>query len=132
MQTYLDAIQVDPDKLNYMLACLWHRGKEFNIDNLERDAMLIKYLPERKKMVMYWFVSGCLSYLSNGFPRIFSGGGTITHNVFDSQMRLLDTLANSDMTKKDSVRKGNLMDALYTMDEIMRRNEEIREKTKSR
>lgn len=129
MQTYLDAMQQDPQKINHLLACLWHRGNAFEINNLETDAALLRRLPEVQKMVMYWFVNGCTIALANGFPRVFSGtGGSIKHNVFDSQLRLLDTLANSDMTKKDAVRKGNLIDALYTMDESLRRQEDVKDK----
>ena len=79
-------------------------------------------------MVMYWFITGSIINLGEQFPRVFSGSSTVNHNVFDSQLRLLDTLASSDMTKKDAVRQGKLMDALYTMDESLRRQEEIEEK----
>lgn len=131
MQTYLDAMRQDPLKMNHLLACLWHRGKAFDISRLEHDAALIRHLPEAQKMVMYWFITSCMINLGNQFPDVFSGGGTVTRNVFDSQLRLLDTLANSDMTKKDSVRKGNLLDALYTMDESLRRQEEMEEKIRN-
>ncbi|WP_291528597.1 hypothetical protein [Bacteroides sp. UBA939] len=131
MQTYLDAMQQEPLKINHLLACLWHRGKTFDINRLDDDAAFIRHLPEAKKMVMYWFITGCMINLTGSFPRVFSGGkGTVKHNVFDSQLRLLDTLANSDMTKKDAVRKGLLVDALYTMDESVRRQEEMEEKFK--
>lgn len=126
MQTYLDAMQQDPQKINHLLACLWHRKKCFDINHLDRDAALIRHLPESQKIVMYWFVNGCIIALADNFPRVFSGNGvSIKHNVFDSQLRLLNTLADSDMTKKDAVRKGNLIDALYTMDESLRHQEEI-------
>lgn len=131
MQTYLDAMQQDAQKINHLLACLWHRGKNFDIDRLDADAALLSHLPEAMKIVMYWFITGCIIYLGEQFPRVFSGNsGSIRQNVFDSQLRLLDTLANSDMTKKDAVRKGNLVDALYTMDESVRRQEEMEERLK--
>lgn len=37
---------------------------------------------------------------------------------------LVIALAQGDMTKKDAVRKGRLYDALYSMDEALRRQEE--------
>lgn len=131
MQTYLDAMHQDPQKINQLLACLWHRGSSFDINRLERDAALLSHLPDIQKMVMYWFITGNMINLGFHYPRVFSGGGAITRNVFDSQLRLLDTLANSDMTKKDSVRKGNLLDAIYTMDESLRRQEEMEEKIRN-
>lgn len=128
MQTYLDAMQQDSGKLPLLLACLWHRGERFDINKLETDAALLHQLPDAMKMVMYWFITGCIINLGEQFPRIFSGSGTVSRNVFDSQLRLLDTLAGSDMTKKDAVRQGKLMDALYSMDESIRRQEEMEEK----
>lgn len=131
LQTYQDAMRNDPEKVNWVLACVWHRGKSFDIDRLERDAALLQRLPADQKMVMYWFVSSCLSNFGEQFPRLFVGGKeTISHNVLDMQLRLLDSLANHDMTKKDAVRKGLLMDALYSMDESIRRQEEMEDKVK--
>lgn len=124
MQTYLDALRSDPSRLDSLLACVWHRGKRFDIDRLERDARLLHHLPDADKMVMCWFITGSLAILGEQYPRVFSGGGTSRNPVFDSQLRLLDSLAGSDMTKKDAVRKGLLIDALYTMDESIRRKEE--------
>lgn len=34
------------------------------------------------------------------------------------------------MTKKDAVRNGNLLDALYAMDESVRKQEELEERMK--
>lgn len=132
MQTYLDAMQQDPQKINHLLACLWHRKATFDINRLDNDAALLRHLPEAQKIVLYWFINGSIINLSGHFPRIFCGeeNSNVKHNVFDSQLRLLDTLANSDMTKKDAVRKGSLMDALYTMDESIRRQEEMEERLK--
>lgn len=124
LQTYLDAMKDDPAQINYLLACLWHRKAVFDINHLERDATLLSHLPADQKMVMYWFVLGSLSQISFNYPRIFSGSSKTTGRVFDAQMRLLDSLAQSDMTKKPEVRKGYLIDALYSMDESMRRQEE--------
>lgn len=135
MQTYLDAMQSDPSKIDYLLACLWHRRKVFDINRIDHDAAILHHLPETKKVVMYWFILGSLTAMSYSFPRIFSGTGTgkVSGNgqVFDSQLRLLDSLAQSDMTKKPEVRKGFLLDALYSMDESIRRKEETEERLKS-
>lgn len=131
LQTYLDAMSSDRTKLEYALACLWHTGKAFDINRLEHDARLLRRLPATKKMVMYWYILGTMKYWAASYPRVFSGGsGKIIGNVFDSQLRLLDSLAHHDMTKKDSVRKGLFIDALYSMDEQLRIQEEMNEKMK--
>lgn len=131
MQTYLDAMRQDAQKLSPLLACLWHRGERFDINKLETDTALLHQLPDTTKMVMYWFITGCIINLGEQFPRVFSGSGSVSRNVFDSQLRLLDTLAGSDMTKKDAVRQGKFMDALYSMDESIRRQEEMEEKIRN-
>ena len=65
-----------------------------------------------------------MEFIGSQFPRVFSGGGSVTGNVFESQLRLLDSLAKNDMTKKPAVREGLLYDALMTMDESIRMQEE--------
>lgn len=129
LQTYLDAMRADSSKIDYLLATLWHRGKTFDINRIDSDAALLRHLPEAKKIVMYWFILGSLSLIAAWYPRVFSGGGKPgpSGRVFDAQLRLLDSLAQSDMTRKPEVRRGLLLDALYSMDESIRRREEMEE-----
>lgn len=129
LQTYLDAMRADSSKIDYLLATLWHRGKTFDINRIDSDAALLRHLPEAKKIVIYWFILGSLSILAAWYPRVFSGGGKPGPSgcVFDAQLRLLDSLAQSDMTRKPEVRRGLLLDALYSMDESIRRREEMEE-----
>lgn len=122
--TYMDAMQRSPEEIDKVLAILWHSGKQFDIERMEQDAKVLHRLPRATKMIMFWFVSACLADFSDQFPRLFNGGGATTRNVLDSQLRLLDTLAQGDMTKKDQVRQGILIDAFYTMDEAVRKQEE--------
>ena len=131
LQTYLDAVTSDSGKLEYAIACLWHTNKSFDINRLEHDARLLRRLSAKKKMVIYWYILGSLQCLADSYPRVFSGGnGKIVGNVLDHQLRLLDSLAHHDMTKKESVRKGLFIDALYSMDEQLRIQEEMKERMK--
>ena len=131
--TYLDAVSKDHGQLCRCLACVWHRGQEFDIDNLERDADLIGRLDDDVKQVMFWYVQGSLDALQQRFARVFSGPSSLkAGNVLDAQLRLLDALADGDMTKKDLVRHGMLIDALYTLDESVRRKEEMDKKYQNR
>lgn len=132
LQTYLDAMQLDPKKIDHLLACLWHRGREFDINRLDKDAAILHHLPENKKMIMYWYILGSLSCMATAYPRVFSGEGKASGRVFDAQLRLLDSLAQSDMTKKPEIRKGLLIDALYSMDESIRRKEETEDNLRNR
>nr|DAX36018.1 MAG TPA: hypothetical protein [Caudoviricetes sp.] len=83
-------------------------------------------------MIMYWYILGSLSCMSAAYPRIFSGEGKNNGRIFDAQLRLLDSLAQSDMTKKPEIRRGLLLDALYSMDESIRRKEETEENLRNR
>ena len=133
LQTYLDGLAADPAKLDSLLACLWHTGRRFDINRLEHDARLIRRLPAEVKMMLYWFILGSIQNFADCYPRVFSGGsGKIAGNVLDSQFRLLDSLAAHDMTKKDDVRRGLFIDALYAMDEQLRIQEEMKEKMQKR
>ena len=90
----------DPTKIDHLLACLWHRNKVFDINQLDKDAAILHHLPEDRKILMYWYILGSLSCMANSYPRIFSGEGKGSYGrVFDAQLRLLDSLAQSDMTK---------------------------------
>ena len=133
--TYMDAASGDSMSLAHALSCVWTSGSRFDIDRADGDAEHIRRLPLERQTVMYWFVSGSLSALADQFPRLYapaSADGSVSRrmggNVLDHQLRLLDALAGGDMTKKDQVRDGLLMDALYTMDERVRQHEEQEQK----
>lgn len=123
LQTYLSGASHDSHNLSLALACLWRSDKGTD-EPLEADAKVIEALPAWKQMIMFWFMSGCLRRIQRLFPRVFRGSGGVAGNVLDQQLRLLDSLAGSDMTKKEQVRKGKLIDALYVIDESVRKKEE--------
>ncbi len=123
LQTFLSGASHDSHNLSMALACLWRSDKGTD-EPLESDAKVIESLPAWKQMIMFWFVSGCLQRIHRLFPRVFKGTGGVAGNVLDQQLRLLDSLAGSDMTKKDQVREGKLIDALYVIDEAVRKKEE--------
>lgn len=123
LQTYLSGVEADPDNMNLALGSLWHSADNWT-EPQDEDVALIRSLPSWQRLVMFWFVSGCISRMHRLFSRVFSGGGSAGGNVLDQQLRLLDSLAQSDMTKKDLVRRGKLVDALYVIDESLRRMEE--------
>lgn len=124
LQTYLSGVQRDKDNLELALACEWHSVGE-TLEPKDSDAKIIRNMSPGKRMVMFWYISGCMRRIHRLFPRVFSGvGSAVGGNVLDQQLRLLDSLAGGDMTKKDQVRKGRLIDALYVIDESLRRKEE--------
>lgn len=124
LYTYVQQMRADGSYLHHVIATVWHSAPSWSIDRLEADAALIARLPDERKVVMLWFVQTALQGFADMFPRLFSGGGKAGGNAFDRQMRLLDSLAGGDMTRKDAVRRGSLIGAFYSMDEAVRRKEE--------
>ncbi|WP_195670185.1 hypothetical protein [Bacteroides intestinalis] len=126
-QHYQDCIKQDAQQIDYLLAVLFHRKKAFSANDVESDARIIRRLNPEKKMLLYWFYLGCIQWFGDLYPRVFSGGGKATGNIYEAQLRIIDSLAGSDMTKKPAVRKGLLLDALVSMEETIRRQEEAEE-----
>lgn len=132
LQHYHQAMASDPTAINYLLATIFHRKKAFDATRISTDARRLKRLSSEKKMILYWFYLGSLRWIADKFPRVFSGGGQVIGNVYETQLRVIDSLAGSDMTKKDAVRRGLLYDALVSMEETVRKQEELEEKIKSK
>jgi hypothetical protein len=52
-------------------------------------------------------------------------GGEAKGSVFENQMRIVNTLANGDVTKKPKIRNSNLYDALYSMEMAVEEHERM-------
>lgn len=131
LQTYLSGMIDGSAQLEEVLACVWCPDGQFDVETIENSVKQLKTLTPERKLVMLWFVQSSLQHYSRLFPRLFSGDGPSSHrNVLDSQLRLLDSLAQHDVTKKDQVRKGWLMDAFYSLDEILKEQERMEERLK--
>lgn len=80
-----------------------------------------------------WFYLGTLSYLSARFPSVLSGGSSDGEdlNVFDNQQRIIDSLAEGDVTKKEQVRESLLYDALYSMEMAAKKMEAMEKANKN-
>ncbi len=127
--TFTVELSSDPSVLPKLLACLWHRSRKWDAERVDEDARLLSRLSQERQMVMFWYWLGCLSAIRLLFPRIFSGSGK-GGNPFEEQQRVIDALADGDMTKKDKVRSGLLYDALFSMDEAIRKADDLRKSLK--
>ena len=77
------------------------------------------------KTAVSWYVVGSLRLLADQFPKVFAGGGGgSAENVFESQLRLLDSLADGDVTRRDQVRRSNLWDVMHNLQMRIEKNEE--------
>lgn len=126
-QFYQSQLHDDPSALERLLACLWHRGSSFDAERVEEDAKRLRRLPWQTRQAMLWYWDGSMDFIRRRFPRIFSPASSseaVRSNVFEDQLRIVDALAGGDMTRKPAVRQGYLYDALLSMDESLRRQEE--------
>lgn len=117
--TWLSLLEADPSQINNLISVIY----------LTKSGGVctgsVKRLPNHYKTIILWFVLGSFAALEDAFPNCFSGGGSEAGNVFDAQQRIIDTLAEGDVTKKNKVRESLLFDALYSMEMAAIRQKEI-------
>lgn len=130
--TYMAQLGTHPEVFPQLLACLWHRRRRFDPERIESDARRLSRLPKERQTVMFWYWIGSLGALRRIFPRVFSGSGKDIGNIFEEQQRIIDALADGDMTRKQAVRSGLLLDAMFSMDESIRKAEEMKRSLSSK
>lgn len=118
LQTYMSQLDSNPDVINHLVNAL------YTTKTGKRQPKLVRAIPTNYKSLITLFILGSLSFLQSKFPAVFAGGkgGDIT-NVFDYQQRIIDSLADGDVTRKDQVRQSLLYDALYSMEMAALRQE---------
>lgn len=126
--TWISQLQADDDAINQLIAVLYRSSSgKVCVNSVRR-------LPRHIKAIILWFVQGSYMFLEQRFPNVFSGGGdgSGASNVFDSQQRIIDSLADGDVTKKNQVRQSLLYDALYSMEMAAIRQKEMEKQMKSK
>ncbi len=131
------------NNLNRFLAILW-RPKIFrhadgdpraplNQDSIEYRAQRISKLKPHIKQVMIWFYLGVLYFLENKFDKVFSSNGeSVQISAFDSFMNLVNQLARNDLSKFDKIRQSPLYDALYTFQNLLETDSQLKHKLKKK
>ncbi len=100
----------------------------FNDFLTERYTALLKSLNPATKYAIFIFYQGCKNFLINKFPNVYSGGSSSDDDVFMGFMSLVNALANSDVTKKEEVRKAYLMDVMITLEQLAKQRIEAEKK----
>jgi hypothetical protein len=108
--TYHQQMQTDPNAIHSLLSIIYRP----NTGEILPEEMKKMHLAV--KTAILWFFLGCIQFISEKFPMTFSGGGTPSGNIFESQMRVIDALASNDVTKKEAVKNSLLYDALYSLE----------------
>ena len=107
---FSDEMRSYPDAKAKLMASL------YRVDHFK----VFEGLHDEKQMVLLWWVEGCMRYIGKMFPVLFSAPEEKVDNskeisMLSSQMKVVDSLSSGDVTKKESVRKSRLYDALYSM-----------------
>lgn len=118
LQTWQSRMNDDDEAIDRLINTIYKTksGKQ-NVCNAHRISNVAK-------TAILWYYLGTLHFLSCRFPHVFSGCGSDADNVFDNQQRIIDSLADGDVTKKMQVRDSLLYDALYSMEMAAVRAEE--------
>lgn len=124
LQTYHSLLDArTPEYLDQMINIIYtSKGGTQHIKSISR-------LSQDIKTVILWFYLGSLDFLSHIFPRVLASGAPSLEleevNVFDNHQRIIDSLADGQVTLKPQVRESLLYDALFSMEEAARRYEEM-------
>jgi hypothetical protein len=110
LMTRFQEMQLRPEAINDFIAVIYTSEKR------ECTAALIAQLSIEIKTAILWYYLGSMQFITEKFPITFSGSGGSSSSVFESQMRVIDALANNDVTKKEIVKNALLYDALYSLE----------------
>lgn len=130
-----------PEYLNDLFAALWRPAGGNNSTDIREAyddgivisrAKTLSKVPFKYKMAVLLFYTGCRKSLMSKFKNSSSGGGGTEKDIFMQFMRLVNGLANNDVTKHEQVRKSLLMDTLITIDEIASQQKESERKNRKR
>jgi len=129
LMTNFDAIESTPDRINNFVAILYKTAKGEQCTP-ETASKLSNYT----KTIIIWYYIGSMNFIAGKFPRTFSSTGASTgsknRTIIDNQMRVIDNLAGNDLTKKETVKKSLLYDALFTMEIAAENFEKTQRKSK--
>lgn len=82
--------------------------------------------------IILWYATGSMRLLADQFPKVFGGDtaeGNEPGDAYRAQLKLLDTLTDGDVTKREAVRNANLWDVLHNLEMRIEKNEERKNNT---
>ena len=120
LQTVQSMMLSDFGYIDNFLAVIYKQGAFVACE--DGEGAVFKSLDADVKGVIFWWYLGCMNFIADKFSNVFGGESSAGGSVFDSQMRIVDALADGDVTKREGVKRALLFDALYTL-EIRAENE---------
>lgn len=121
-----------PDSIDYTGDC----REKFNDFLISERAAIFTDVHPRIKNMIYLFYSGCHNYIHASYPDVFSGGGSSSPKkqaeTFTGFMKLVNALANNDVTKNEQIRQSYLWEVLVTLNELAQQRIEMEDKLKNK
>jgi len=136
-ETYLNRFETtrgEPKYLDKLIAVLYRpKARHLNIDSnnfkgdirepfndhvTQKIARLVARMKDDYKKAILLFYNGCRRFITSKFPNTFSETSSGSDDIFMSFMKLVNALSESDVTKKEQVRKSYLYDVLITLEEL--------------
>ena len=127
LQTWQSQLNANPDAVNQFINVIYATQSD------KRSLSSVRRMSKIAKTGILWYFQGTMSFLHQQFPHVFtSGDDNKKTNVFDYQQRIIDSLAEGDVTKKKQVRQSLLYDALYSMEMAAIRLEDMEKEHRKR
>jgi hypothetical protein len=130
------------DHLRMLFATLWRSASEkptstdirvlFDDGLVETRSKLAKDVPLKVLLAVLLFYTGCRKAIGAKFRYASNSesSGTPDRDLFMNFMRMVNGLADNDVTKQEAVRQAYLMETMITIDEMARQAEEIKKMSK--
>ncbi|MBW6491869.1 MAG: hypothetical protein K0B15_11825 [Lentimicrobium sp.] len=121
--------------LDRLVATLWRPASavpasddirvKFDDGIVNSSAEKAATIPPHIKQAIYLFYSGCRRFLSSRFPNSSSQKSNNEKDIFFLFLKMVNGLANNDVTKHESVRSAYLIDTMVCIDEFARQQNEM-------
>lgn len=110
------------------------RREKFNDHLIDMRAVKLAEVHPAVKQAIYLFYLGCRNFIVKKFPKVFppSSGNEKKKDAFMQFMKLVDALANNDVTKNEQIRQTYLYEVMVSLQAAAEQKERIEEMYKKK
>jgi len=116
----------DPVLLDKILGVLYiEEGESFSEDKWLLNHTRFKNVSQVEKYAIRLYYEGSKSFLSDKFPFVFGRKKSSRLSVVDGFMKIVNSLSGNDVTKHDKIRASPLYEVLYSLNDLIEKNEKL-------
>jgi hypothetical protein len=99
----------------------------------DRTAALMNTKKGNVSIVCMWY-EACRDFFEVKWPEVFDGGSTSTEKTdpFTGFMKLVNSLADNDVTKSEKVRQAYIYDTMFALQALMIQDRKLKEAAKKK